>query len=187
MPKIKYTQNPLECEIILDETDKKLIRAKAENESLLGFVVNFYIHADEKNFKEEWQNFTDNGIYDKEVEGWYQWLVSAADGIHVGDCTAFACTCDKCQLEDVLEIHSIPYHSKHVGSYILDAFKENKTIDDAIKYLTRNLEYTKRSTHNTEEYKNKLIDISESTIQYLKDYKVIYEGQSQEIKPISLK
>ena len=61
-----------------------------------------------------------------DYEKYVQSLIEALTDQHIGDCTAFPCSCEKCWAEDILEISTAP-PSKMIGNAISHAFQELKS------------------------------------------------------------
>ena len=62
----------------------------------------------------------------REIADIEKYAVEALEALtdqHIGDCTAFPCSCAKCWAEDILEIYTAP-PSKLVGNAIFTAFQE---------------------------------------------------------------
>jgi hypothetical protein len=86
-------------------------------------------------------------------------LIDELQYSHAGDCTCFAASCFKCRAESALGINTIKGLGQHEASQIMEAFRNDKTIDDAIEdlkipysYDTRNPAWDKYPREEYEKY-----------------------------------
>lgn len=99
--KIIHDRNPLHVKIYLDDKEKEIFKwkyiAKRLEDDLS--TARYYL-TDEKGVSvEEALNFCrEISDYEKYVQS----LIEALTDQHVGDCTAFPCSCEKCWAEDIV-------------------------------------------------------------------------------------
>lgn len=184
---IIWNQNPLLTKIILDNKDKEILKLKVRI-SLLEDVLSAAEYLKEKNVYDriECPNLDMNGKtylelakdgllisnknFDEDVEYFYKmYLDELESGAHMGDCTAFPGTCIKCVAEDHLGINTISGISKRGAQYILNAFRENDTIEDLIVKLEETISYYKDDEKSTEYVLNWTKQL-ETALEWIKEY-----------------
>jgi hypothetical protein len=170
---IIYNQNPLATQIILDDHEKKELLYKIQIEHLkdLLFDAHFFLDKDLERTKEALDPknyYDDNCEFEKSCQHIFDYCIEELNREHAGDCTAIACSCSKCYVEQLLEIDTIKSMTKSTGSIIQGAFKKNETIEDALNYLQVR-EFDSKSTY-IEIYKKQRI----TAIEWLQAYKTLY-------------
>jgi hypothetical protein len=133
---IIYTENPLATKIVLTDTEKELLLTKVKLDRLEDMMWSLYfnfvkrksdtLYDPEVGIKmlESWVKFQEK---DKTEEDEYNsggYIFDALDDVHVGDCTCFPCSCEKCYLEEKLGINTLPGAHKHMLHQIFSAFKD---------------------------------------------------------------
>lgn len=126
--KIIYDRNPLHVKIYLDDKEKEIFKwkyiAKRLEDDLC--IVQMFLE-DGLGFSAQKALESCGEISD--YEKYVQSLLESLTDSHLGDCTAFPCSCEKCWAEDILEISTAP-PSKLVGNAIFTAFQELQTKDN---------------------------------------------------------
>lgn len=126
--KIIYDRNPLHVKIYLDDKEKEIFKwkyiAKRLEDDLC--VVQMFLE-DGAGFSAQEALKACGEISD--YEKYVQSMLEALTDQHIGDCTAFASSCEKCWAENILEISTAP-PSKMVGNAISNAFYELKSQDN---------------------------------------------------------
>lgn len=139
--KIHWAENPLASIIELDDHDKEVLRLKIKIDQLEDRLFDVYFYAEpSRHDMQEILNAADmNFIYegglDKRVDDRLEFLLSAANDTHAGDCTAFPANCIKCDLEQLLGIDTTPKMPKSVGYQIFHMFITQRvtSCDEVIK------------------------------------------------------
>ena len=184
---ITYKENPLCSTVELDETDQIIFRLKIKVEELqdcLGSVQmsledGGYLDRDKK-IAYSFEDFEENGVFDKRIDNLFNWYVKSLRDTHCGDCTCVSSSCSKCRAEDILGINTLGSSpGKHSLRYIDSAFGKNneKTLLEAIKYLKNyKVDVLKPEswTHSTQEQYESYIPGWEAegvrAYEYLKNY-----------------
>lgn len=152
--KINYKPNPFHTTVELDDRDKQMILLAYQNEEYTQLLCSLHMRLEGKYEKEP---LTDNEVIKKEVDKWgaicnlnvdspeIVQYISYINESHFGDCTCFACSCIRCQIEDMIGINTIAGLGKHQANKVLGAFgKEgDRTIDEAIESLEKDRDYVK--------------------------------------------
>lgn len=120
--KIIYDRNPLHVKIYLDDKEKEIFKWKYIAQQLEDdlFSVEHYL-----------TYYTppriDNALIHckgiEEKEKYVESMIGALTEQHIGDCTAFPCSCEKCWAESVLGVSTRP-PSKMIGNALFYAFQE---------------------------------------------------------------
>lgn len=120
--KIIYDRNPLNVKIYLDDKEKEIFKwkyiAKRLEDNIL-FIKFFLTDTRGISVDKALEFCKEIQSYEKSIE----YLIDSLTYPHDGDCVAFACSCEKCWAEDILEINTAP-PSKTIGSAISAAFRE---------------------------------------------------------------
>lgn len=147
--KIEWNENPLKTGVFLDDQEKEMVRLRIAIEELEHelYHVYFCLRDNEKgNPKrsneealrslEHWVKQEDDGIFTR-VDGLVEMCIEELEhGVHIGDCTCFACSCSKCYAERKAGIDTIEGLSKYSANEIESAFEgENVTISEALNRL----------------------------------------------------
>lgn len=168
--KITWAQNPLETVIELDEHEQNVFWYKLKIENLVErlFSVHYEVdykkdgpdmervrmEVDPKHYLDEDED-AERPSVDRRTDQMFKYYMEALQSKHVGDCTCVACSCDKCHAESLLNIDTIKGLGKHQTYKIDNAFRDGRTMDEAIEYL--------------KDYENRLRNPSEDTWARWKD------------------
>jgi hypothetical protein len=123
--RISYDRNPLHVKIFLDDKEKEIFKWKYIARQLEDdlFTVKYYL-TDEKGVSIDKALEFCREISD--IEKYAEEAVKALTEPHVGDCTAFPCSCAKCWAEDIIGLPTAP-PSKMIGNALYHAFLECKS------------------------------------------------------------
>lgn len=135
--KIEWNENPLKTKVIFeneqerenfrrliiaDEASSTITYAKialeTDNAERALWQLRFFKEKEKENFQELFNEYMD-----------------ALAGSHVGDCTCFAASCDKCRAEYLLGINTIEGLDQHAAHYVELAFRNDRNLDRAIEWL----------------------------------------------------
>lgn len=121
--KIIYDRNPLHVKIFLDDQEKETFKWKYIAKQLEDdmWFVKYYLT---KGLSEEDSTKHIREIF--QIEKYAQSAMEALLDQHIGDCTAFPCSCEKCWAEDILGVYIAP-PSKMIGNAIFHAFEKFKS------------------------------------------------------------
>lgn len=179
--KITYTNNPLTSIIEVDEDDIKRIKQSLEVEELWGVVYRAQYHLETiKNYNpvkaEAILEDAHREVY-KEIDRCLPYYLESLSGRHGGDCTSFACSCEKCQTERMLGIDTIEGLSKGMGSAISGLFKfeSDLSIHEAISNYEETIKIPIEKKTGKDEWLNAHIPRWENdrtkTLEWLKKYR----------------
>lgn len=146
---IIWNQNPLRTSVILDDSEKAILRLKVHIDVLEDVLSNIaYDIAHDKNFTLDtvekivdykvWcGDFEDepSKLHERTIKLTKIYCDELESGFHVGDCTCDPCSCFKCIAESYVGVDTTKGLGKHEGHYIANAFADNITIDEAISSL----------------------------------------------------
>jgi hypothetical protein len=153
--KIIYAENPLNSVVELKPYEVEILRLKIKEERLEDLLIEAHLFLKEGsmfdlerarhavNLEKYSGNKYNSSPLDKRVDIYLEEYLEALSTRHVGDCTCFASTCNKCQAECLLGIDTIEGLGKHEAHHLWCAFGESpendwkgmRTIDEAIDYL----------------------------------------------------
>lgn len=129
--KIKYTENPLQIKIELNETEQQLLKTRLLVEELEWKMLDIadgdatYVEAMDSAYSEADRVFP-------------YYLAALESEIHCGDCTSVPMSCTKCFAEGLLNLN----HMEDIGGwyYIDKVFKQDgvTTCQQAIEWLENN-------------------------------------------------
>lgn len=143
--KITYTPNPLNTIVELDLHEVEALRMKIKIDELEELLYDAHFHLKPGTYYDlakatssldpnYWCQDGQSKL-DERVEELLTHYVEELVRPHCGDCICFACSCSKCHAETLLKINTIPGLGKYSASRIETAFKDNRTIDQAIEHL----------------------------------------------------
>lgn len=153
---INWNKNPLRTTISLTEEEKEIFALKClidEYEERLT-VAALYLNKEKypKQFNPE-RAFTEVYIYDEsgnidrekinEFKNYY--LRELESGYHIGDCTCFPSSCNRCIAEEILGVDTIKGLGKHPANSIQSLFgiENEKSLDEVLEELSKEKKYTK--------------------------------------------
>jgi hypothetical protein len=158
--KIIYQDNPLSTIIELTESEKRELWLKIKISELEYLLESAWFEATNKKPDIEaikndldidyWCSDDEKSKLDNRVDEMFDWYLDDLKGIHCGDCTCVPSSCSKCHVEQLLGIDTIEGLPKHSASSIEYAFREFKTIDEAIESLENYVPDKSKGGWNTE-------------------------------------
>lgn len=137
--RIVWNENPLKTQVHLDAPDLKLLKTaiKYDDAYMTLIDISNYVDKDNINLKainkvlSEYFIRDDADEYDSDLE----YYIDALLDTHMGDCTCVPAGCVKCRAEDLLGINTIKGLSKYAANYIVMAFRDDRSISEALEYL----------------------------------------------------
>ena len=131
--KITYTPNPLATKVELDDFEKEMFKLKLKIKEMEDdmFSAHFRLQEGTKHFDlDEARRELDptyflaepNEGINQRVNMLFDCFIGDLAGSHLGDCTCFPMSCDKCIAEDILGIDTLKGLGKHEAYKISAAF-----------------------------------------------------------------
>lgn len=142
---ITYDKNPLHTIVELDDNEKKELWYKIKINELEDRISstkfylrnNKYFNIDKaRDALDIEYDESDNNQLDEYCNQLLDYYVNQLALSHSGDCTCAPYTCDKCYAESLLGIDTIKGLERHSANKIKKAFDNNRTIDEALEYLS---------------------------------------------------
>lgn len=173
--KIIYDQNPLKTVVDISDDDiaKNLLMTAIENDELESILISALVDFREgkdhhaKNTILNWYDKSEK--FERRVAQMYAMAIEGLKDYHCGDCTCVPASCEKCYAEEKLGINTMPGLGKHEAHYIESAFKNGKTLDNAIEWLKQHVPH-----HDDPSYKEHVKrwkKEKEAAYIWLKEYK----------------
>lgn len=166
--KITYTNNPLNAKLELNSHDLTMLKTHLELEELHDVVYWATHHLkDIKNYNlvKALEALDIENVY-KEINRCLPYYLEDLNLPHLGDCTAFACACTRCQAESYMGIDTTKDISKSMGSIISELFRYN-TSDNLGEIIIQYEKQIKDQIDNSN-YQDARIKV----LTYLKEYKL---------------
>lgn len=184
--KIHWNENPLKTTVELDDTDREKILIYIQKEMYEDILCDLDAWINEeigkdistplKQVQEKiqiWNEICDMNIDHEKVKVYEKYLKFG----HGGDCTCTPCTCVQCLAEEALGINTIKGLSSPSAYMIMNAFGDDKTINEAIEKLSKKPSYEKYEiwkNYTQEEYEKYILrweSERKEALKWLKDYK----------------
>lgn len=140
--KVIWNENPLLTHYELDDRDIEYMRSRLMNELILDEISNVDVDASTDDITEKVKYIQSSEMV-RDVETEVTRLMTfyldalSPNYPHCGDCTKVACGCVKCRAEEALNHFSMGTTLSHYN-YINWAFKDGRTLDEAIDYMENN-------------------------------------------------
>lgn len=136
---IHYHPNPLCSVVELDVYDVEKMRLKLIIEDLQERVYGAHFALEKANIEAAMRELDIAGLEDepfnKRLNQRLELFADELRGVHYGDCTCVPCSCAKCYAESLLDIDTIPGLGKHSATKIEAAFRDGRSLDEAIVWL----------------------------------------------------
>lgn len=140
--KVIWNENPLLTHYELDDRDIDYMRSRLMNELILDEISNVDVNASKEDIIEKVNYIQSSEMVRDVTNEVTRLMVYYLDALspnypHCGDCTKVACGCVKCRAEEALNHFSMGTTLSHYN-YIVTAFKDGRTLDEAIDYMENN-------------------------------------------------
>jgi hypothetical protein len=136
---IHYNENPLKTRVELDDRDLEILKLNIKIARLedVVFEISYYVKDGKHYDLERVRKVSKYELEeDANIERLYEYAVEelTLGRTHLGDCTKFPMSCEKCWAESLIGINTIEGMSGS-GHYINNAFDDDRTIEEAIEWL----------------------------------------------------
>lgn len=156
--KFIWNDNPMRTSVVLDDADRRLLRALVEVEELRECIGGAHLDLDPEWRQQHSKTEDSVAIQNAIMCLRYEWIEGEAEvcgktfaqhvddrtalyarelesGVHDGDCTCVACSCLKCHAERLAGIDTIGGLTKGMGHAIAHRFAPGKTSADVVAEL----------------------------------------------------